>query len=455
MPVRLRLAIVLAVATAVAAALGGWVFVSALSGGLRGSLVAELQTRAGTVSQQLQDAPPGAGFSSPVGPDLADSQPITQVLDRNGAVAASSGLGSNGSLLSNALLAQARRAPVTFEHHLRGAGAASLFLAEPASDGKPYLVVVGASLATIDGAVARVEAEILLGGIIAVLVAGVAAWLLAGAALAPVERMRREAAAISAHDQRASLDVPQTHDELAALAETLNDLLRRLQDALAHQRQFVASAGHELRTPLAILKSELELAGRPGRTRHELASAIDEAAIETDRLVHLAEDLLRLAESEESVDFIRCADADLVALAGAVIAASESRWRAGGVTVRLAAPPALHASADAARIRQAVENVLDNALRFAPEGSLVTIAIRSDGDGAVIEILDEGPGIHPEFVSQAFERFTRPDNGRDRDHGGAGLGLSIVRSIIEAHGGHVEIGNRPGGGTYVSMRVPA
>ena len=126
----------------------------------------------------------------------------------------------------------------------------------------------------------------------------------------------------------------------------------------------------------------------------------------------------------------------------------------GGVTVRVDAPPSLRLRADADRIRQAVENLLDNALRFAPAGSLVTISIRSDGDGALVEVLDEGPGIRPEFVPRAFERFSRPDGGRDRSHGGAGLGLSIVRSIVVAHGGDVEIGNRRGGGTRVAMRIP-
>ena len=454
MPIRLRLAIVFGVASALAVALGGWVFVSALSGGLRGSMIAELQTRAGTVSQQLQDTPAAAGPTAPISPDLADSQPITQVVDMKGAVRASTGIGAGGPLLNVSELTRARRSQITFERQLPGAAAPSLVLAQPASDAKPYIVVVGASLGTINGAVGRVENEVLLGGIVAVLVAGAAAWLLAGAALRPVERMRREAATISAHDQRATLEVPQTHDELAALATTLNHLLLRLQGALAHQRQFVASAGHELWTPLAILKGELELAGRPGRSRHELTSAIDEAAAETDRLVRLAEDLLVLAESDESVHFVRPDDTDLVVIAGTVVAAAEARARAAGVAVQLSAPPSLHAQADATRVRQAVENVLDNALRLAPGGSLIVISLRSEGPTAVIEVLDEGPGIGPEFASQAFDRFTRPDDGRDRDHGGAGLGLSIVRSIVRAHGGDVEIGNREGGGAWVTMRIP-
>jgi signal transduction histidine kinase len=143
-----------------------------------------------------------------------------------------------------------------------------------------------------------------------------------------------------------------------------------------------------------------------------------------------------------------------VVIANAIVAAWEPRLHATGARLMVQAPKSLRIRADATRIRQAVENVIDNALRFAPAGSLVTVVLRSDGDHAVIEVLDEGPGIDPEFVSQAFERFSRPDDGRDRHHGGTGLGLSIVQSIVGAHGGDVEIGNRREGGTYVVMRMP-
>ena len=453
MPIRLRLAIVFAAATAFAAALGGWIFVGVLSSSLHNSLVAELQTRAGTVSQQLQNAPPSGGQLSPSGPELADSQPITQVVGTGGRVLATSGLSS--SLLSPTQLGQARHGTITYERLLPGADTSSLILAEPASDGKPFIVVVGASLANVNSAVRRVEAEILVGGIVGVVAAGVAAWFLARAALVPVERMRRQATAISVQDQEATLEVPHTGDEVAALATTFNDLLQRLQGALARQRTFVAVAGHELRTPLAILKSELELAGRPGRSEAELATAITEAAGETDRLVHLAEELLTLAEGDESTSFVNVAPIDLVPIVGFVLTASEAQSKAAGVTVCLSAPTALMATADPTRIRQAIENVVDNALRFSPTGSVVTITVRQNGDSAVVEVLDQGPGIAPDFIPRAFERFSRPDNNRDRGHGGAGLGLAIVQTIVQAHRGHVAIGNAPSGGTRVTLHIPA
>ena len=455
MPIRTRLALILALATALAFAMGGWLFVGALSDNLRQSLLGELHTRADAVSQQLQNGAPGVGTTVPSGgPDLSDSQDVTQVLDQHGRVLASSGLAPNTRLLSPADVQRARQGPVVLEATPPGSATDSLIVAEQASDGRPFLVVVSGSLAGVHSAVSRATLEILLAAIGAVVAAGVAGWLIAGAALAPVERMRRDAAAISALDEDATLDVPNTRDEIAALAQTLNDLLLRLQNTLERQRSFVASAGHELRSPLTILKMELELAGRPGRSRDDLVRAIREAAGETDRLIHLAEDLLLLAESDDGVDFVHLQPVDLAELGGRVLGASEARAATRGVALVLHAPPRLTAQADPIRLRQALDNLLDNALRFAPTGSSVTLVVRQDGDVAVLSVLDEGPGIAPEFIPRAFDRFSRPDCTPEHDQGSTGLGLSIVRSIAHAHCGEARITNRPGGGACAVLCIP-
>jgi two-component system OmpR family sensor kinase len=455
MPIRIRLALILALATALAFTVGGWLFVGALSDNLRQSLLAELHARAGAVSQQLQSGTPGVGTTAPTGtPDLSDSQDVTQVLDENGRVLASSGLASNTPLLSPADVRRARHGPVVIEATPPGSTADSLIVAEQASDGRPFLVVVSGSLGGVHSAVSRATLEVLLAGIGAVLAAGVAGWLIAGAALAPVERMRRGAAAISALDQNATLDVPGTRDEIAALAQTLNDLLLRLQSTLDRQRSFVASAGHELRSPLTILKMELELAGRPGRSKDDLVGAIREAAVETDRLIHLAEDLLLLAESDDGVDFVHLERVDLTELGARVVAASTARALACGVALTLNAPLCVTAEADPIRVRQALDNLLDNALRFAPSGSSVTLSIHQNGDVAELSVLDEGPGVAPEFIPRAFDRFSRPDGSRENWQGSTGLGLSIVQSIAQAHSGEARITNRVDGGTSVVFRIP-
>jgi signal transduction histidine kinase len=376
------------------------------------------------------------------------------VLDQHGRVLPSSGLTPNTRLLSPAEVQHARRFPVVLEATPPGSTTDSLIVAQQASDGRPFLVVVSGSLVGVHSAVSRATLEMLLAAVGAVVAAGVAGWLIAGAALAPVERMRRDAAAISALDQDATLDVPNTRDEIAALAQTLNDLLLRLQNTLERQRSFVASAGHELRSPLTILKVELELAGRPGRSKDDLVGAIREAAGETDRLINLAEDLLLLAESDDGVDFVHLQQVNLAELSGRVVAASAARAAACGVALVLHAPPRLTAQADPIRVRQALDNLLDNALRFAPTGSTVTLCVRQEGVVAELSVLDEGPGIAPEFIPHAFDRFSRPNCTREHDQGSTGLGLSIVQSIAHAHCGEARITNRPGGGVCAVFRIP-
>ena len=453
MPIRWRLAVVVMVAAAVAASVGGWVFVSTLSSRLHDSLVAELQVRADTLSQQLQVAGPTPSSVGGQVLDLSDSQSVTQVLDLHGAVVASTGVESSVRLAGPGQIDAARHGMTVATHRLPGTSSDWLILAAPASDQEPFVVVVGASLSTIESAVGQVERVVVIGGLVAVLVAGLAAWLLAGASLAPVERMRRQAAEISTSDTGSRLRVPESRDEIAALAVTLNDLLARLQETLQHQRGFVAAAGHELRSPLAILKTELELAGRPGRSADELRTAVDEAALETDRLVHLAEDLLLLAQSDEPKGFVRPIETDLVELAGRIADGYQARARTAGVEVTVAGPPKLVASVDALRLRQAIENLLDNALRFAPDGSAIAVRLWR-GDGVTVSIADQGPGFDPAFVPEAFDRFSRSDQARQSDSGGTGLGLSIVEAIVRAHSGTVEITRGLTRGAEVTIRLP-
>jgi signal transduction histidine kinase len=266
--------------------------------------------------------------------------------------------------------------------------------------------------------------------------------------------MRRQVAELSGHDADAELQVPGTHDEIAALAETMNALLARLQQALSQQRAFAADAAHELRTPLAILAVELELAGRPGRTREELVSAVAAAADETERLTRLAEDLLLLASNEDGGPALRREITSLAAVLAESVNTATPRAEARNVRLEVDAPPEVVALVDAARLRQALDNLVENALRFAPRGTAVQLVVRRMNDRAVIEVSDSGPGFPSSFLPHAFERFRRADQSRARQEGGTGLGLAIVSSIAEAHGGRAEARNRPGGGATVWLDLP-
>jgi signal transduction histidine kinase len=247
--------------------------------------------------------------------------------------------------------------------------------------------------------------------------------------------------------------VPRTRDELAALAGTMNDLLGRLRHALARQQEFVADASHELRTPLAVLGAELELAARPGRSRDDLVRAVASAEDEVARLTRLTNDLLMLARSDEGKLPVRPAPTgvrDLLERSAARAAVPDAA-RASCVVL---APRDLVATLDADRVRQAVDNLIDNALRFAPPGSRVTVAGRAVGSNLVIEVADTGPGFPADYLQHAFERFRRPDAGRARSDGGAGLGLAIVAAVAAAHGGVATAGNGQSGGAIVALELP-
>jgi two-component system, OmpR family, sensor kinase len=316
------------------------------------------------------------------------------------------------------------------------------------------VAIAGVSLAPSRSTLRQVTDGLLIGGAIFVIIAGIGAYWLARAALAPVERLRREVAALSGHDTGSTLRVPRTRDEIAALAGTMNDLLVRLHRALARQRAFVADASHELRTPFAVLHGELELADRPGRSKAELSAAVASAAEEAGRLTRITDDLLLLASSDEERLSLHREPADIGALLARAAEVAAARAQAAGVTCRVDAPPGLEALVDPGRVRQAVDNLIDNALRFAPPGTEVVISARIAGPDLVIEVRDAGPGFPTDSLPHAFERFRRPDSGRARSEGGAGLGLAIVRAIALAHGGRATVHNEPGGGAVVGLELP-
>ncbi len=313
-------------------------------------------------------------------------------------------------------------------------------------------MIVATSLEATDEAVARVRDALLIGGASAVVLAAIGGWFLSAAALRPVERMRRQAAEISAHDAASRLQVPRTRDELAALAATMNDLLTRLHDASARQRAFVADAGHELRTPLAVLRTELELANRPQRDEAELREAVQHVANGVDRLARLTEDLLLLARADELIE-PRFETARLADVLAVVVQTATEGAGHPVATVAVDVPIDLEVRAVPSLLRRAAENVLENALRYAPVDSTVTVRGSRRGSEVIIEVVDHGPGFPPEFLPFAFERFRRAGDARSRADGGTGLGLAIVRSIAELHGGTASARNAAAGGAVVTFSI--
>jgi two-component system OmpR family sensor kinase len=451
MPLRLRLGLVFAVATAAIIAIVGVGFVLQLRSSLNATLDASLRGRADSLSDQYD-----AGGTAALRLNQ-DEEPV-QILTMDGRVVASSpALGAipvldTGARQDVGARAAAGQAPLVFtagdeEDRTR-------YLAVVLSRPDGLILVVGTGTDTADTADDRVETAILVLGPPAVLAAGIGAWWLAGAALRPVERMRRQTAEMSEHDDGAHLAVPSTRDEIAALARTMNDLLDRLRGALAHERGFVADAGHELRTPLATLRAELELAARPGRTHADLRAAVAAAGDETERLIRLAEDLLLLARAEGEPSFVRTDVVDLGRIAALAARAAAAVADPRGVDVVVDGPERVAVRGDPDRLRQAVDNVLANAVRHAPDHGLVAITLTADDRDVTVSIADDGPGFPPDFLPHAFERFRRADTARTRADGGSGLGLAIVETIIGAHHGVARAANRPGGGAVVDLVLP-
>jgi two-component system, OmpR family, sensor kinase len=317
------------------------------------------------------------------------------------------------------------------------------------------VLVVGASLDDQRMTLARLAAALAIGGPLALILAVGVTWLLVGWTLRPVESMRAEAAAISAGDPGRRLPVPGTGDELARLAETLNAMLGRLEEAIERERRFVDDASHELRTPLSNLKAELDLALRRSRTSDELELALRSASEEADRLARLADDLLALARSDRGRLPIRREPIDVAEMVGGTVDTFAARAFERGVGIDVDVPGELRADLDELRIRQALGNLLDNGLRYIPAGGRVSVAAQHDDGSLRLEVRDNGPGFPAEFLPVAFEAFARPDVSRSRPEGGTGLGLAIVAAVAQAHGGTAEAANLPGGGAVVVLSIPA
>ena len=357
--------------------------------------------------------------------------------------------GAPGALLGREELRAASSGRLLLERRVAGIEGTARVLAQPAQPGTgAAVVVVAQSLEDRDETLAGLVATFAIGGPIAVLLASIAGYALATAGLRPVEAMRRRAADVSLGGNEVALPLPAAHDEVWRLGTTLNEMLERLRRSFERERRFVADASHELRTPIAVLKAELEAALRTGDYGPEVRAALVAGVDACDHLAQLAEDLLVLARAADGRLPVR---AEAVA-ARAVLESTRERFadRAGqhGRQIRIDAPDGLELWADPLRLRQALGNLTDNALRHGA-GEIRLVARRAAG-GVELAVSDEGEGFGRELAGVAFERFTRGDAARAR--GGAGLGLAIVAAIAQAHGGRAA--TAPGGGAVVTLWLP-
>jgi heavy metal sensor kinase len=445
LPIRLRLTFAFAAAmAAVLAAIGFFVYLRVDS-----TVVGSVDR--GLRAQVDESLPHLASEHELVDEDARAGSTVAELIDSSGRIVRSTPPGLGRFLDAAALRRVLAGQRLLQSSRLPGLGHQWRVLAVPVRiDGRPLAFVIARSLESRDETLRKLFDEFLIAGPLALLLASLAGYGLAAASLRPVESMRRRAQIVSATTPGQRLPVPKSRDEISRLAETLNEMLDRLEAAFAHERRFVADASHELRTPLALLRAELEVALRRPRTRDELTAVLRSASEDTERLSRLAEDLLLLATADQAGLPIRREPVAVAELFDRIARRFTTRLEQHDRTIATSDVDGLVVDADADRLEQAVGNLIDNSIKHG--AGTITLSARVRGAQAELHVADEGRGFPADFAARAFDRFSRPDDGRTG--AGAGLGLAIVELIAHAHGASAGIADRPGHGADVWISVP-
>jgi heavy metal sensor kinase len=378
---------------------------------------------------------------------------VTQVVSTDGELVASIGDGLDAPLVDADL---ARDAPGG-ERVLRatasadGSGDYRIHVA-PLTRTDNVLVVANA-MAPVDETTRRLLVLLAIALPVAIGASVALGYVLARRALAPIDRMTKDAAAIGADDASARLDLPPTDDEVGRLGRTLNGMLERLHGAITEQKRFTADASHELRTPLAVMQSEIDVALRSSETSPEARRVLTSMREEVVRMTRLVESLLVLMRADEGRLELAAGEVDIGDVARIVRNRLEPAAREKGTTITVEAEP-LVVWGDSDRLDQLLTNLVDNAVKYSPDGGEVRVVVRSDDGSAVVEVSDTGPGIPAADIEHVFDRFYRVDKSRTRTAGGAGLGLAICRSIVEAHHGRIDVSSVEGRGAVFTVRLP-
>jgi heavy metal sensor kinase len=316
------------------------------------------------------------------------------------------------------------------------------------------VIQVGMSLESV--AVTRRRFLLVMAAILplAVLLAGGGGWLLARRALRPVDRMAAAARRISAEHLDERLGTSGTGDELDRLATTLNAMLGRLDTAFRQIRRFSADASHELQTPLTILRGELEVALRAPRSPEEYRRVLTSALEESDRIAQLVEGLLLLSRADAGVLRMDRQPVDLAQVAADVCAHIRVLAEARGVLLTMEESAPTTIQGDRAHLRRLILNLVDNGIKYTPRGGRVSLALAQEGEWAAVRVSDTGIGLSREDQERIFQLFYRAPAAAAQGEEGSGLGLSIARSIAEAHGGRLEVDSLPGRGSTFTIWLP-
>ena len=451
-PVRLRVTLIFALVMGVVLALTGLLVYDRFRTGLEQTIDANLSSRSVELTPLLtEDFPPGVPLATP-------EVPIVGVFDQHGEPVLNYGetppdglpydVPPSGSAL-DVLNLDAAEWPAGGEEPIildlgDGEGDSRL-LVSPIADNE--FLVVGVPLESHRAALADLRKLLWIGLPAALILAALAAYGVAWAALRPVEAMRRRAAEIPLAVDGERLPARGAGGEIARLAETLNEMLGRIETGVERERALVADASHEIRTPLAALQAELELAAREQADPAAVQTAVRRAGGQARRLSALAEGMLLLARVDAGELTLSTVPTPVEPWI-ADVAEQQIGHLTAAPALTIDAPDHLTVNIDREAASRALGNLITNAARHA--ASSITITARGDENGVVIDVRDDGPGFPPEFISNAFERFSQADGSRSG--GGSGIGLSIARAIAEAHGGSATVRND--GGAVSSLQFP-
>lgn len=439
MTIRRRLALGYAAAIAVTLALAGAMVWLEFGSNLRAALDQTLAVRAAAAATALENQDGQVGLQEG---DLRTPTPIWLALyDPSGRL----------TDLSSGAPAALEGAAIPRGSQIRLGGATYAIHAAKASDGT--LVVAGSPMEPVDRPLGELARLLLSVAIVGGAASAATGWWLAGRALRPVVALTGAAESIDPGELERRLPVPRRRDELADLATTMNALLERTESTVRRQRLFVASASHDLRTPIAALQVELELADDPSSTREDLLAAIRNARGDVAALTNLASGLLDLASAEPGGRRLVRVDVELVDLVAACLRRVEPVARANGVEISVDVQPAT-VRLDRVRMEQALSNLLVNAVTHAASGGEVEVRTECAADASgnaylAIDVMDRGPGIAADARARIFEPFEL-----GRSSAGSGLGLATAAAAVRAHGGSIGVESRPGGGSDFWIRVP-
>jgi heavy metal sensor kinase len=322
------------------------------------------------------------------------------------------------------------------------------------AEGDRFIVEVGSSLEPVQAVLHRLVILLATGLTAMVVVAISGGYWLVRKALAPVDEISSSAEQITLHNLKERLPIAHTGDELERLSLSLNHMIARLEDAFQQNRRFIADASHELRTPMTIMRGELESIVEQAQPAPEVQRTAASILEEVERLTRIVEGLFAISRldageaQKESVKF------DLAELATGTAEQMYLLAEDKGISITCQAPEKVTVEGDRARMKQVVVNLLDNAIKYTQSGGKINLSVGTTNGRAVLEVADNGIGIPTEAQPRIFERFFRVDKARSRDMGGAGLGLSIVKSICTAHGGQVNFQSTEGNGSRFKVELP-